>query len=46
MIQIADFVARVLEDHENAELLSAVRDEVADLCRQFPLYPTRWNETD
>ena len=46
MVQIGDFVARVLEDHENAELISTVRDEVADLCRQFPLYPTRWNETD
>ena len=46
MAQIGDFLARVLADHENAELLSTVRDEVADLCRQFPLYPTRWNETD
>ncbi|CAM9101915.1 unnamed protein product [Discosporangium mesarthrocarpum] len=46
MAQIGDFLSRVLEDHENAELLRAVRDEVADLCRQFPLYPARWNETD
>ena len=46
MAQIGDFLARVLADHENAELLSTVRDEVADLCRQFPLYPARWNETD
>ncbi|MCR9097372.1 MAG: serine hydroxymethyltransferase [bacterium] len=46
MIQIGAFLARVLEDHENSELLSTVRDEVADLCRQFPLYPARWNETD
>ena len=46
MGQVADFVGRVLEDHENAELLSTVRDEVATLCREFPLYPERWNETD
>lgn len=46
MVQIGDFLARVLGDHENAELLTTVRDEVAELCRQFPLYPTRWNETD
>jgi len=46
MVRIGDFLARVLEDHENVELINSVRDEVADLCRQFPLYPTRWNETD
>ncbi len=46
MGQVADFVCRVLEDHENAELLGAVREEVATLCREFPLYPERWNETD
>ena len=46
MAQIGDFLARVLNDHENAELLATVRDEVADLCREFPLYPARWNETD
>ena len=46
MAQIGDFLARVLNDHENAELLATVRDEVADLCREFPLYRARWNETD
>ena len=46
MAQIGDFLHRVLADHENAESLATVRDEVADLCREFPLYPERWNETD
>ena len=46
MVQIGNFLSRVLEDHENPEVLSTVRDEVADLCRQFPLYAQRWNETD
>ena len=40
------FLARVLESPEDEALLSSVRDEVADLCRDFPLYTERWNETD
>jgi glycine hydroxymethyltransferase len=46
MEQIAGFVARVLEDHENVANLEQIRKEVAALCREFPLYPERWNETD
>ncbi|MGY8737793.1 MAG: serine hydroxymethyltransferase [bacterium] len=46
MAQIGALVSRVLEDYENADNLARVRGEVADLCRQFPLYTERWNETD
>ena len=46
MSQICDFVARVLVDPTNSELLESIRGEVADVCRQFPLYVERWNETD
>ena len=46
MVRIAEFLHRVLADHENAENLATVRAEVAELCRDFPLYPERWNETD
>ncbi len=46
MVKIADFLARVLANPEDAANLAKIRSEVADLCRQFPLYPTRWNETD
>ena len=46
MVKIADFLARVLADPEDAANLAKIRGEVADLCREFPLYPTRWNETD
>jgi glycine hydroxymethyltransferase len=46
MGQIGDFVARVLEDTSDVEKLDAIRSEVAELCRQFPLYTERWNETD
>jgi glycine hydroxymethyltransferase len=46
MNQIAGFVARVLEDHENTANLAQIRKEVAALCREFPLYPDRWTETD
>ncbi len=46
MIQIANFLSRVLADIDNGENLETIRSEVADLCRQFPLYIERWNETD
>jgi glycine hydroxymethyltransferase len=46
MALIGNFMARVLADPDDAEALDAVRDEVADLCRKFPLYPQRWDETD
>jgi glycine hydroxymethyltransferase len=46
MMQIGDLMARVLESPGDLEALDQIRDEVADLCREFPLYPQRWNETD
>jgi glycine hydroxymethyltransferase len=46
MATIGSLVCRVLGDHTNEGLLEEVRGEVADLCRNFPLYPDRWNETD
>lgn len=46
MGRIGDFLARVLEAPDDEKRLDAIREEVAELCRQFPLYPERWNETD
>ncbi|MEZ4333505.1 MAG: serine hydroxymethyltransferase [Myxococcota bacterium] len=46
MHQIAAFLARVLENPGDVETLDAIRAEVAELCRKFPLYPKRWSETD
>ena len=46
MGQIAAFVGRVLEKPDDADLLDEIRQEVAELCRRFPLYPDRWTETD
>ncbi|MEZ4279515.1 MAG: serine hydroxymethyltransferase [Myxococcota bacterium] len=45
MLQIAAFVARVLENPGDVDGLDAIRREVAELCRKFPLYPQRWTET-
>ncbi len=46
MAKIGNFLARVLEAPDDEGLISSVREEVADLCRKFPLYTERWNETD
>ena len=46
MAQIGDFMARVLANPGDLESLDQIRNEVADLCRNFPLYANRWNETD
>jgi glycine hydroxymethyltransferase len=46
MAQIGDLVCRVLANPGDVETLDAIRLEVADLCRRFPLYTDRWNETD
>ena len=43
---ISDLIARVLANPEDADMLAAIREESADLCRKFPLYPERWDETD
>jgi glycine hydroxymethyltransferase len=36
MVQIAEWIDRVICDHENEEVLAAVREEVAELCANFP----------
>ena len=46
MVTIGDLVARVLANPGDVGTLDAVREEAADLCRRFPLYTARWNETD
>ena len=46
MALIGDLIVRVLASPDDAESLAAIRDESQDLCRRFPLYLDRWNETD
>jgi glycine/serine hydroxymethyltransferase len=36
---IAALIARALRGRDNAEELSSVRKEVAELCARFPAYP-------
>jgi glycine hydroxymethyltransferase len=43
MARIADLIGRVLERPDDAEERDAVRAEVEALCRDFPLYPGRWD---
>ncbi len=43
MEAVAGLIARVLENEEECD---AVRAEVEDLCRRFPLYPGRWDASD
>jgi glycine hydroxymethyltransferase len=38
---IADYIARVLSAPDNDRVASAVKTEVEQLCRKFPLYPER-----
>jgi len=45
MRQVADFIARALERPGDVEELDAVRGEVEALCRRFPLYPGRWDDS-
>ncbi len=46
MALIGGLIARVLASPDDVEMLAAIRDESADLCRRFPLYLERWDETD
>jgi glycine hydroxymethyltransferase len=36
---IADYIARVLASPDDEPVLRAVKGEVKQLCRKFPLYP-------
>ena len=38
MIQIADFIKRVLNDPDNEEVISQVRSEVNELMKSYPLF--------
>jgi len=39
MIEIADLICQTLENPDNEAHLAAIRGEVLELCRNFPLYP-------
>jgi len=39
MVQIANMIGSVLRNIEDEIVIARVRDEVAELCRGFPLYP-------
>jgi glycine hydroxymethyltransferase len=39
MIEIADLIARALEEPEDDDHLAGVRNQVLELCERFPLYP-------
>ena len=46
MVVIGNLMCRVLENPADVAALDAIREEAAQLCRRFPLYQGRWNETD
>ena len=35
---IADFISKALNNHQNDEILSSCKEEVKNLCMQFPIY--------
>jgi glycine hydroxymethyltransferase len=39
MVQIANMIASVLRNIDDENVIIGVRDEVAELCQRFPLYP-------
>lgn len=39
MVQIANMIASVLRNIDDENVIVRVRDEVAELCQRFPLYP-------
>jgi glycine hydroxymethyltransferase len=41
MQQIGGWIARVLENAEDAAVLASVREEVVALCARHPLYAAR-----
>ncbi len=45
MVEIGRLIARALERPGDVDELDAVRVEVEALCRRFPLYPGRWNDS-
>ena len=45
MQEIGGLIVRSLERPGDVETLDAVRFDVEALCRRFPLYPGRWNDS-
>jgi glycine hydroxymethyltransferase len=45
MREIAALLARALERPGDVDGLDAIRAEVEALCRRFPLYPSRWDDS-
>jgi glycine hydroxymethyltransferase len=45
MAKIGDLIVRALERPGDIDELDAVRVDVETLCRRFPLYPGRWNDS-
>ena len=45
MAVIAALIHRVLQHPGDVEALDEIRSEVEALCRRFPLYPGRWNDS-
>ncbi len=39
MVQIANMIASVLRNIDDENIIARIRDEVAELCLRFPLYP-------
>jgi glycine hydroxymethyltransferase len=46
MAEIGNLIVRALERPGDVDELDAVRVDVEALCRRFPLYPGRWNDSD
>ena len=46
MAEIAELIAGVLENPGDVDRLDAIRAQVEDLCRRFPLYTDRWSDRD
>ncbi|WP_018867832.1 MULTISPECIES: serine hydroxymethyltransferase [unclassified Thioalkalivibrio] len=36
--ELAGWIADVLDDHENEQVIDATRDKVVEICRRFPVY--------
>ncbi len=39
MVQIAEWIVRVMENHDDPKVLDSIRSQVRELCSAFPLYP-------
>ncbi|MFQ5417070.1 MAG: serine hydroxymethyltransferase [Myxococcota bacterium] len=46
MAEIAGLIERALARPGDVDTLDAVREDVVSLCRRFPLYPGRWDDSD